>query len=702
MTLTWKIFLGNAAVVTAVLLITLALTDRSASNAADRAIDRSLASTREQVSAVLAARDSGLARSAEVFTRNASFRSIVQQKNRASAGDQANEAQDLIGATMVQITDGDGVRLARSNDPAAPPDTLARSALIGGALEGNRMSGVGQSVKTLFQAVAVPIESSPGTIIGALMATRDIDAGLAQEIKRGAQNDVEMVFFALDDKNVPRVVASTLPQNDAVDSVLTRRAEQLKMATGMAGQAAGDTAHATNREEFAVGDVTYVGSGGALKSAGGTTLGGYLALRSRAVELAGFAALRRTIVVGGLIGLALAMLLSFLIARQATKPVGALVAATKAATDGDYNAVIPQSGKDEIGVLAGAFRELLANLRSKQELVDLLQAGSSGEQTQPMKITPTMAIGAAAGAILEPGQLFMRRYLVKEILGVGGMGMVFKAIDQELNEAVAIKTLKGDMLSKDPTALDRFRSEIKLARRISHRNVVRTHDIGEENGVYFITMEYVEGKSLKDLIRARGKLPAAATITIAKQICKGLEVAHEAGIIHRDIKPQNIAVDPSGVVKIMDFGIARLAQRTEPGATQAGMVVGTPEYMAPEQLMGDDVDGRVDIYAVGVLMYECLVGHPPIQADNVLTLITRKLEETPESPSRVVSDVPAALGELVLRAMARDAKERPKSAAELGELLTAVAEDDTARRQSATARELAEGATPKFSTAVKW
>ena len=700
MTLTWKIFAGNALVVTAVLAITLALTDRSAAKYADAAIARSLSSTREQVNAVLSARDSALARSAEVFVKNGPFRSIVEQKNRANAGDQANEAADVIGASMVQITDAEGVRLAKSGDPTAPADTLSRSALIGGALEGMRTSGVGQDKDGLFQAVAVPIMGAGNQTAGVLMATRKIDAALATEIKRGAQNDVEVVFFALDAQNVPHVAGSTLPQSTEVEAVLAKRGEQLKNATGMAGQAAADSVHATLREEFAVGEVTYIGSGGLLKSAGGSTLGGYLALRSRDVELAGFSALRTTILVGGAIGLVLAMLFSFLIAKQTTKPVGELVAATKAATEGDYNAHIPQGGSDEIGVLARAFKGLLGDLRDKQSLVELLQQGS-GEITQRIAVSPSLRMKVGDAAAIEPGQLFVRRYLVKEVLGVGGMGVVFKAMDQELNEAVAIKTLKGDMLSKDPSALARFRDEIKLARRISHRNVVRTHDIGEENGVYFITMEYVEGKSLKELIRGRGRLPAAATITIGKQICRGLEVAHEQGIIHRDIKPQNLAVDPSGVVKIMDFGIARLAQRTEPGATQAGMVVGTPEYMAPEQLLGDDVDARADIFAVGVVLYECLTGHPPIVADNIMTLITRKLEVTPDAPNVVAPDVPAGLSALVMRAMSRDVADRPQTAAELAELLGAIGDGDGAKRMSGPVRVAGAGLTPKSAAAVR-
>ena len=671
MTLTWKIFIGNAAVVTAVLGITLLLTDRSATRAANAAIDRSLGATREQVTAVLAARDSSLARSAEVFVQNPQFRALVQQKKQESVPDQAVEAAHQIGAYYVQITDDQGMRMARSDDPAAPAVSLAESPLFGGALEGRRTSGVAQGSRDgkgiLLQAVAVPIDAtSPGTVVGAFMATRLIGDSLAREIKNASQSDVEVVFFSLDTANVPHVVGSTLPRGPALDGALTKRSDQLKMATGMAGAAASDSAASQVREEFAIGDTTYVGKGGTLKSAGGSVLGGYLAMRSRDAELAGFAALRRTILLGGAIGLLIAMGLSYVTAHQTTRPIGALVAATKRATEGDYNAEIPGTGKDEIGILAGAFRGLLTDLREKQALVELLSAG--GGATVPIAFTPTMKIAAGGAGVIEPGQLFVKRYMVKEVLGVGGMGVVFKALDQELNEFVAIKTLKQDMLNKDPSALDRFRSEIRLARKISHRNVVRTHDIGEAEGVYYITMEYVEGKSLKELIRVRGRLPVQATLTIGKQLCRGLEVAHQEGIIHRDIKPQNLAVDPNGVLKIMDFGIARLAQRTE-GHTQQGMVVGTPEYMAPEQLMGDNVDARVDVYAAGVVLYECLIGQPPIVADNVLTLITRKLETIPDSPHAVQADVPQALSDLVMRAMARDANERPQTAAEFAERL---------------------------------
>jgi len=162
-----------------------------------------------------------------------------------------------------------------------------------------------------------------------------------------------------------------------------------------------------------------------------------------------------------------------------------------------------------------------------------------------------------------------------------------------------------------------------------------------------------------------------ATLTVAKQLCRALEVAHEQGVIHRDIKPQNMVVEPDGVLKVMDFGIARLAKR-QSGVTQAGMVVGTPEYMAPEQLMGDEIDARADIYSAGCVIYECLVGKPPLTADNQYTLIAKLLEETATSPRELNAEVPQALSDLVMRTLEKKAADRPQTATELHDLLAAI------------------------------
>jgi HAMP domain-containing protein len=425
------------------------------------------------------------------------------------------------------------------------------------------------------------------------------------------------------------------------------------------------------REGIILNGEHYLRLGAPLMSARGTPLGGFLALRSREAELAPFRALQQTILVAGGAGLLIAFLLSFAIARQITKPIATLVTAVRKSADGDYGTEIAVSSSDEVGTLASAFRTLLSDLRDKQALVEILQGGDSEARTVQLQAMGATVQQAAMAQGIVPGATIAKRYQIKEILGVGGMGTVYKALDAELDELVAIKTLKPDLLSQDPTALERFKGEIRLARRISHRNVVRTHDLGEVGGVYFISMEYVEGKSLKDLIRARGRLPASGTITIGKQLLRALEVAHEQGVIHRDIKPQNVVVTPDGVLKVMDFGIARLANRTQ-GVTQAGMVVGTPEYMAPEQLLGDEVDARVDLYAAGVVLYECLAGHVPYSADSPISLITKVLEAKPTPLREAGRDVPNKLADLVARAMDKDPAKRPQTATEFHDLLEAI------------------------------
>jgi serine/threonine protein kinase len=253
------------------------------------------------------------------------------------------------------------------------------------------------------------------------------------------------------------------------------------------------------------------------------------------------------------------------------------------------------------------------------------------------------------------------------------MGVVYRAYDRELQEAVAIKTLRPESLAGDGIALERFKQEIRLARKIAHRNVVRTYDLGEVNGTYYLTMEYVEGTSLKQLIGVRGQLPVPVTLTIGKQLCRALEVAHEQGIIHRDIKPQNIVVEPNGFLKVMDFGIARLASRAkDQGLTLEGMSIGTPDYMSPEQLSGMELDARSDLYSAGVVLFECVTGRVPFEADTMYALIAKQLEEAPPDPRRLNADVPESLARVIQKAMAKEPAERFQTAAEMHDALAAI------------------------------
>jgi HAMP domain-containing protein len=409
-----------------------------------------------------------------------------------------------------------------------------------------------------------------------------------------------------------------------------------------------------------------IGLAGAIRSPGGDVRGGFVALRSREAELAAFNVLQRTMLFAVALGVVLALVFAFVQAHQITGPVRRLALATRQVQDGDYSVDIDVRSKDEIGVLSQAFKRLVEDLKEKAALVDYMMANSGAAATQAIATAPT-------AASLRPGSTLGGRYEIKELLGAGGMGVVYRAFDRELQEPVAIKTLRPEAMLGGTVALDRFKQEIRLARRIAHRNVVRTYDLGEVNGMYYLTMEYVEGTSLKQLIVSRGKLPIAVALTVGKQLCRALEVAHAEGVIHRDIKPQNIVVEPSGFLKVMDFGIARLANPPKgKGLTEAGMSIGTPDYMSPEQLSGSELDPRSDLYAAGVVLFECVTGRVPFEAATPWALVAKHIEEESPDPRSLNADVPEALAGVILKAMAKDPTQRYATASEMHDALASI------------------------------
>jgi CheY-like chemotaxis protein len=345
---------------------------------------------------------------------------------------------------------------------------------------------------------------------------------------------------------------------------------------------------------------------------------------------------------------------------------------------------------DELGRLARVFDTMATRVRAREERLrkqvsDLSleidharhrelgdPATTSINRVAPADSRVQASIAASRGAAaLLPGQRFAERYGIVEVIGEGGMGTVYKALDRKLGETIALKVIHPSLLGSDSTIRERFRTEIRLARRISHQNIVRTHDLGECEGVSFITMEYVEGITLRELIATHGHVGVSATLAVAGQLARALEAAHEHGVIHRDIKPENLLLDGAGVLKVMDFGVARLVERVDT-ITQVGALIGTPAYMSPEQLLDETVDARSDLYATGVVLYECLTGHLPLTAPSPISLIAKVLHEEPRPPSALDIDVPPALSALVMRLLAKQADDRPRSAAELGDLLSQI------------------------------
>ena len=656
--LLWKIFIGVAAAVILALAVTMYLSYDTALRAARAAVERELDQASQITGAFLDGRQQALARSARTFADNPRFRDLVLHAKPGSVIDQAVEAQDRIGATWVQITDSAGMRLARSDQPSAPSVSLANSPLVRKALDGEKSLGYGlSSDSTLFQAVAVPIAAPGSNPVGALMAASEVDDALTQNLQR--MTGIDVAFYTLDSSGASKIAATTMSRTAELSAAVAKF-----VASGVSADAP------LEQRVLTVRGTAYVGRLVPLRSAGGKVLGGYVSLHQRALQLQTFNDLKREIWEAGGIGLLIAFLLSFLVARGVTRPLEHLLAATRRAASGDYSPPEEIKSNDEIGELGAALSILLKELRDQQALVSILK--TSGERstvsresaieaaTQMRTVTASRALGA--------GAIFAGRYQITGELGAGGMGVVYKATDSQLGETIAIKTLRSDFLSSDPNALERFRSEIKLARKISSRNVVRTHDIGEAEGVHYITMEFVNGTSLQDILLKRKKMPAAAVVSIGKQLARALQVAHEEGVIHRDIKPQNILVQPDGVLKVMDFGIARLTERPK-GMTKTGMVVGTPEYMSPEQLLGDDIDARSDLYSAGIVLYECVTGARPWAADSATVLIGKMLSEPPRPPNEADPSVPPALSALILRTIARDREERPASAAALADEL---------------------------------
>lgn len=267
---------------------------------------------------------------------------------------------------------------------------------------------------------------------------------------------------------------------------------------------------------------------------------------------------------------------------------------------------------------------------------------------------------------LSIGSTFAGRYQIIEELGRGGMGNVYKALDKELGEKVALKLLKPEIASDD-RMIERFRNELKFARKITHKNVCRMFDLSKTEKTPYITMEYVSGEDLKSSLRRMGPLHVGKAIFIAKQVCEGLGEAHKLGVIHRDLKPQNIMIDKQGYAHIMDFGIARSTKAK--GVTTSGMMIGTPDYMSPEQVEGKDVDQRSDIYAMGVILYEMVTGTTPFHGDTAITIALKHTREKPRDPRELNDQIPVELSRLILKCMEKDKAKRYQKTEELFEVL---------------------------------
>ncbi len=281
----------------------------------------------------------------------------------------------------------------------------------------------------------------------------------------------------------------------------------------------------------------------------------------------------------------------------------------------------------------------------------IVGSGSSGGDSQ----SPHPIFSHIGATVFHEGDILGGRYEIQKMLGMGGMGAVYKARDMEVERVVGLKVIRPD-LAGNPAILARFKQELVLARQITHKNIIRIYDLNEADGVKFITMEFIEGEDLRSILTGQGKLPPEEAVSIILQVCAGLQAAHTEGVIHRDLKPSNIMRDPFGRVVIMDFGLARTLQGD--GMTQTGMMVGTMEYMSPEQAMGKDLDARSDQFAVGLIFYEMLSGFIPFHAESAIASLVKRTQEPAVPLADVDTSIPSVLSNAVSKCLERDPNAR--------------------------------------------
>jgi eukaryotic-like serine/threonine-protein kinase len=672
MGLTLKILVFTGLLIVALVATTVVFTTVQANRLAYTEIDEALSETKGVWMTFQNDRYEKLKLGLGVLANDPQFKAGIEQRDEPTTYDMLKERGGDLAADFFIATDANGVVVARSDRAQGAGEDLSKDPLVQKPLEeGQGSATVWRQGDRLFHAVSAPMQTGP-EVMGVLIAGYGINEGLASNIEKLTHSKVAYVTRA---QGKPPVLAvSTLgAKENALREALTRADLAAPEAPSFEVDLEGDR---------------HLGFQSPLKNASGEVVGSVIALRSIAEEMSSFTKFRNNLILVSVVVMLVALLGAYLVASRITVPVRRLVHLVERARDGSYAGAVAVHTSDEIGTLARTFNSLLADLREKEQMIGFLRDGMTGmikkgggigdvgsASTTSLPSTVTqLSAGGASSINLERGTLFAERYEVQETLGKGGMGVVYRAHDRKLDEDVAVKLLRPEVMREDATLLERFKQEIKLARRITHRNVLRTHDFGETNGIPYISMEYLEGVTLKDLVRQKGALPLPVGLRIAKQMCQGLDAAHHQGVVHRDIKPQNMLIMPeSGDLKIMDFGIARLSEvKGAKGMTSTGTVMGTPDYMAPEQAQGEPADFRSDIYSLGVVFFEIFTGHLPFTGDSVMTVVLNHIQKPPPAPRSVNPRVPEELEAVILRCLAKEPAGRYESVEAILDELTAL------------------------------
>ncbi len=386
-----------------------------------------------------------------------------------------------------------------------------------------------------------------------------------------------------------------------------------------------------------------------------------------------FKDISNVLVIAGLMSILLALVVSVTASRSFLKPIDSLIGVAEDATRGEYQSHIDVAGSTELRRLERAFNRMVSDLR-EQQAAEVYFEDLSHKYITSQVIESKHADDARVANNMHtflPGKVLGNRFEILQLIGKGGMGVVYEAIDRELDDVVAIKTLRPELLY-DEGKIDRLKAEIRLARRITHPNIVRIFEFAQMDGVPLISMEYIRGIGLEDAIRQSGRVNYYACLRLALQICDGIAAAHRVGVLHRDIKPANVIITHQA--KVMDFGIARptVVNIDDPTDAQHGkqtVIEGTAAYLAPEQLRGEDADERSDIYSLGILLTQMFTGKIPHDSTDTERIFKSHLNNTLMLPSQLWSDIPQTLEAIILQCLELSPDDRWQSVADLREAI---------------------------------
>lgn len=669
-----RLFLGSAALLVFTIGLAVAYLTKKAQSVAEAKILEDLKTVPAIYEGYRSSQASARERQVRSLAQEPGTRALLAEvrEHPETFHDSAIEFARALGARTVFFFDADGLLLARSD--RAPGEEAGRdfSGIAWVDAPRERLTEASAFILEVTRERALSLVASAPVTQGS-GAEQRLNGVIAASFEMSGERARELALLTRGETAfVANVAARGAPWQIEVLAA-TPRLPPADVLAGLRGMPpALDSLFQGDRQpepiEFAAGGDSYIATAVPIRSGQGEVIAALLVARSKQVEMAPFREIRRSLLAVGGVALLLSFPLSFAMAQGLAGPIRRLADGARQIARGELDVSLPAAGGGEVGALARAFATMVGELKEKAQLEALV----ADMQRRPGDITFRGAsLSAPSGGGTPPvevGRLFATRYEIRSVLGRGGMGTVFRAHDRELDDDVAIKVLNREADESGAMA-ERLRHEIRMARLITHPNVVRVHDFGEAETGRFLSMEYVPGTTLRELIDRRQGLELTPALQVAKQICRGLAAVHKAGIVHGDLKPQNVMVMGNGVAKLMDFGVARSRATSDPSRL---VVAGTPLYMSPEQAKGAELDDRSDIYSAGVVFYEMFTGAPPFQGRDVTEIMQMHLNDPPRDPREVRPGLPEALAWVILACLSKHRLERPASAADLDRLLMRV------------------------------